>query len=361
MKNIDNVKMDSCNYISNHFPDLDGILSILIESLKNEKISNSILLKNKIESLYKKIITNPMLYYQNREAMDAYLEKMKTEFNNFNEHPEEHKYLRRFTTYINLLYRMFVDNNITPIDYNSEKYYTLQINELQERENKLNEELSRLKQKTAEHLEKEKELNIIKEQIKQNIVEKEELKKKLDARDNLKERISTAFNELKNHVSHLEKEEKRLNWMFYIYAILCGFVLIILMYFEYSYLSKWINSENTTWIDYAPFYIPVPIVGGLLWAFIFQMNRAQRQLMQVANVLYHIDYVEGLLLAINLISSDVNSASEKICNVLDSLIKNYMSIPDSLSEQSLDKAISKDNINLHTFINLAKEVKEVIK
>lgn len=91
------------------------------------------------------------------------------------------------------------------------------------------------------------------------------------------------------------------------------------------------------------------------------MNRAQRQLMQVANVLYHIDYVEGLLLAINLISSDVNTASEKICNVLDSLIKNYMSIPDGLSEQSLDKAISKDNINFHTFIKLAKEVKEVIK
>jgi hypothetical protein len=38
-----------------------------------------------------------------------------------------------------------------------------------------------------------------------------------------------------------------------------------------------------------------------------------------------------------------------------------MSSPDGLSEQSLDAEISKDNINLNTFLNLAKEVKEVIK
>ena len=91
------------------------------------------------------------------------------------------------------------------------------------------------------------------------------------------------------------------------------------------------------------------------------MNRAQRQLIQIANVLYHIDYVEGLLLAINQVSVDVNSASEKIGVILDYLIKNYMPTSDRLSEQSLDTEISKDKINLHAFLNIAKEVKEVFK
>ena len=336
----------------------DEILPILMESLNNEKIINNTILGERIKYLYYKITRDPLFYENIGDRGELYLKKIKNEFINFKEHPENNNSFNRLSFYIGRLYRMC---KARPKDYNSENYYTQQIKELQEKKETLNEELSLLKQKTAEHLEKEKELYFIKEQIKQNIAEKEELKKKLDARDNLKERISTAFNELKTHVSHLEKEETRLNWMFYIYAFLCFCILGILIYFESSYLLKWENTENTTWIDYLPFYIPVPIVGGLLWAFIFQMNRAQRQLIQVANVLYHIDYVEGLLLAINLISYDVNTASEKICNVLDSLIKNYMSIPDGLSEQSLDKAISKDNINLHTFIKLAKEVKEVIK
>ena len=183
--------------------------------------------------------------------------------------------------------------------------------------------------------------------------------KKLDASEYLKERISTAFVELKKHISPLQEEKTRLNRMFYAYAILCGLVFLVLVVFEIIYLSQWEGAKK--WIDYLPYYVPLPIVGGLLWAFIFQMNRAQRQLMQLANVLYHIDYVEGLLLAINLVCADVNSASEKICNVLDKMISNYMSTADSLSEKTIDAEMSKDNINLHTFINLAKEIKEVIK
>lgn len=157
----------------------------------------------------------------------------------------------------------------------------------------------------------------------------------------------------------MKDEKTRLNWMFYVYAVLSGCVLGLLAYFEYVYLSKW--EAPTKLIDYLPFYIPVPIVGGLLWAFIYQMNRAQRQLMLVAYELYHVDYVEGLLLAINMVSPNVASATERIGNVLDVLIKKHISIPDELLEKSLDKEISKDNIDLNTFVNIAKEVKDVLK
>ncbi|MBP5318293.1 MAG: hypothetical protein J6Y77_02695 [Paludibacteraceae bacterium] len=157
----------------------------------------------------------------------------------------------------------------------------------------------------------------------------------------------------------MEKEKTRLNCMFNVYAILCVCVLGVLVYFEFVYLSKW--QTPTKLIDYLPFYIPVPIVGGLLWAFIYQMNRAQRQLMLVAYELYHVDYVEGLLQAINMVSPNVTSASEKIGNVLDIMIKKHITTPSELFDFSLDKEISKDNIDLKTFVNVAKEVKDVIK
>lgn len=338
----------------------DEILSILTQCMNNEKINRSgVSTKERINSLCSKISSDTIFYHRTIERAASLLGRIKGDIKRIEEETDNHIYLRDFQSAIYELYRMSrMDEVSRLIDYNSEKYYSKQIQELQEKEKNLNKELSALKQKTAEHAEKEKELVIIKEQIKQSKAEKEELKRKLDARENMKERISTAFVELKKHISPLKKEKTRLNWMFYSYAFLCAVVLGILVYFEFSYLSKWEGAKN--WLDCLPYYIPVPIAGGLLWAFIYQMNRAQRQLMQVANVLYHIDYVEGLLLAINLVSADVKSASEKISNVLDNLIKNYMSTPDSLSEQSLDAEISKDNINLHTFINLAKEVKEVI-
>ena len=331
---------------------------LLKECLENEKINKSIILQKRINTLFSILETNPSCFYRNMEEFEYIYQKIKLcleHISGLDNENDEKKYLIRIRSCIYSLIRSCSNNAY----HTSESYYTKQINELQEKENALNKEIEDLKQKNAEHQEKENELESIKEQIKQYEIEKDELKKKLDARDNIKGKISDAFKELKTHISHLETEKTRLNWMFYIYAFLCVAVMGALIVFEWKYISNWEDADK--WMDYLPFYIPVPIVGGLLWVFISQMNRAQRQLIQVANVLHHIDYVEGLLLAINHISTDVNSASDKICHVLDHLIKNHMSSPDGLSEQSLDAEISKDNINLNTFLNLAKEVKEVIK
>lgn len=340
---------------------IEEIQRLLKECVENEKINQSFILKRRVNYIYSTLEANPICLYKYIEEIkytlpkiEISLEKIKT-----GDNIDESIYLRRISMSILKLYNICRRSSDQSSDYNSEKYYTQQIKELQEKETALNKELLDLKRENATHVEQENELNSIKEQIKQYEAEKDELKKKLDARENIKERIYEAFNELKKHISHLSTEKTRLNWMFHIYAGLSCIVFVALVVFEYVYLSKWEGADKL--IDYLPFYLPVPIVGGLLWLCISQMNRAQRQLIQVANALHHIDYIEGLLLAINHISADVNSASEKICNVLDHLIRNHMLTPDGLSEQYLEAEISKDNINLHTFINLAKEVKDVIK
>lgn len=244
-------------------------------------------------------------------------------------------------------------------EYNTEDYYKKTISGLEKRIDDLNQKLDGTKQSDKQKEKIRKELEESKEQIEQIKAEKEELEKKIDAQDNIKKKISSAFGELKKHISHLEIEKLRLNRMFNAYAILCICVLLLLVIFEINYLLKW--ETPTQWTDYLPFYIPIPIVGGLLWAFIYQMNRAQRQLILVAYELYHVDYVEGLLQAINMVSPNAASASEKIVNVLDFLIKKHISIPNDLFEKSLDKEISKDNVDLNTFVNMAKEVKDVLK
>lgn len=248
---------------------------------------------------------------------------------------------------------------ITDSEYNTEEYYKKTISELEKKVEELSISLQESNESKEQKEEIKKELEERREQIRQITADKEELEKKLDAQENIKKKITYAFEGLKKHTSHLEKEKSRLNGMFYVYACLCFCVLGILVYFEYVYLSKW--QTPTKLIDYLPFYIPLPIVGGLLWAFIYQMNRAQRQLMLVAYELYHVDYVEGLLQAINMVSPNVTSASEKISSVLDIMIKKHITTPIELFDCSLDKEISKDNIDLKTFVNIAKEVKDVVK
>ena len=287
------------------------------------------------------------------------LHRIETLYKQYNAHPEDNEGKKELIRRILFLYQRIRNNGMSDSEYNTEDYYKKTISELETKVKELSISLKESKESKEQKEEIKKELEERREQIRQITADKEELEKKLDAQENIKKKITDAVEGLKKHTSQLEKEKARLNGMFGVYAFLCVCVLGILVYFEFVYLSKW--QAPTKLIDYLPFYIPVPIVGGLLWAFIYQMNRAQRQLMLVSYELYHVDYIEGLLQAINMVSPNVASATEKIGNVLDVLIKKHITSPNELFEKSLDKEISKDNIDLKTFVNLAKDVKGVIK
>lgn len=349
--------------INNYYQDRDRIISLLQEGVRYVyQTKNRTGAFMRINILCKKLASDNKLYLKTISTALSLEDRIQFDLTNLKDEKiqDRSSFVLDFSNATSEIYRVFRrEEKGDTIVLNSEDFYSTNISELKQREKSLVEEIAELMKKNQEYADKEREIEEIKIQIEQSEEEKEELKKKLDAQENVKKSISNAFIELKKHIAPLMHEKKRLNGMFYVYAFLCICVLCILVYFEFSYLSKWKGAEK--WIDYLPYYIPVPIVGGLLWIFILQMNRAQRQLLQLANVLYHIDYVEGLLLAINSINADVNSASEKISHVLDQIIKNYMLAPDSLSEKTIDTEITKDRINLHTFIDLAKEIKSVIK
>lgn len=243
--------------------------------------------------------------------------------------------------------------------FNTDDFYSKKINDLSEKEKELRDEISKLNTGDPEYQDKKDELNNIQLEIRKTEEEQAQSKSKKDKSENIGKDIESAFNVLREGVKPLNNERRRLNWLFGVFAALSIIVLVILICFEIYYLSKWEGADK--WIDYIPFYLPVPIVGGLLWAFIYQMNRAQRLLLQIANVLYHIDYCEGLLKAINNLSLDTNAALAQINDVLCKMTDNYMTLPNNLSEQNLDAQISKDSINLNSFINLAKEVKDIFK
>ena len=261
---------------------------------------------------------------------------------------------RVYIIYRALKYELEKKESSDSSSYNSNEYFQRYIDELKARL----DELEKHNSEESETIKLEKEET--QKQLRKILYEFEQQKKKDDASDKLEKDFSLAFAKLKKHIEPLISEKKRLNWMFYVYAVLSLIVLVGLIILEFVYISKW-DTANESWVYYLRYYIPVPLAGALLWAFIYQMNRAQRQLVLLSNQLYLIDYIEGILMTIPVVSPNVDIAAEKISNVLEDMVRRYINVPNILSEDTLDKAFSRDSIDIHALLDWAKNVKDVIK
>lgn len=227
------------------------------------------------------------------------------------------------------------------------------VNRELEKQNKvLSNQLNRLNN-IIEHYNEEKEKLIVlqKENDRTNkLVEKykielEENRKRDDAINNWKTKISEAFKGLEEPINRLNEEHSRLVWLYNIYKKSSIGLVIFLVIIEIIVYLKIVCSDTyPTWDQYLPMALPVPITLGLLWGFITQMNRAQRQMVVLSNKIHEIKYTEGLLQALNTLSVDIGESMSKINDAISHLIDNHLRNMDSmrLDEKDLFK-IEKQN------------------
>lgn len=260
-----------------------------------------------------------------------------------------------------ILQTMSDERKESSANYNSSQYYQEQIEKYEKREAELYKKISDLEKSAEGREELEKELANVKQIMQQMRQEQEEQQRRQDAQAHQRTNIQTAFHDLTTYSEPLEAEKTRLNWLFYIYGALCIATIILLTVYECRFLNHFNALPNAQWTDYLPFYLPVPLCGGLLWAFIYQMNRAQRQLVVLTDKLHHIKYIEGLLLAINTLSPDVSDAATKIQQTIDTIIDNYLHHPQPLTEARLQQETSKDQIDLKQLTGFVREIKELTR
>ncbi len=256
---------------------------------------------------------------------------------------------------------------------NSTKYYERQIAELQKQKSDLEQLMAQQSRQTkqsdrqqaeAERERKEtvRELDAVRKQLEQMQREDAARKRREDAQTQLKTDIQEAFNKLNGYSAPFEAEKFRLNLLFAAYALLSAATLVVLVIYECHFMHRiQLESLSALWTNYIPFYLPVPLCAGLLWAFIFQMNRAQRQLVALTDKLHHVKYIEGLLLAIARLSTDMAEGASKIRQTIDRIIDNYLHQPHDLTEARLQKEAEKDNLDLGELTKLMREIKEVVK
>lgn len=255
--------------------------------------------------------------------------------------------------------RSTLHNESTPKqNYNSENYYTEALEKLATEKQKLEDTLK--EQNSISEKQKEEltnSLHAVEAQVAQLKKEKQELIKQKDAQETLKTQIKETFKDLQTYIKPIEDEQKRLNVLYYGYIIGEILSLVALAASIYFFIQN--RSAFVKWTDCIPFYLPISFCAAVLWICIFQMNRAQRQLIIIANQLHRIKYIEGLLLAINNLSSDVSEGIATIKNVINNIIQNYLQSNESLTEASLQQEISKDKLSLKEVLNFMKESKEL--
>ncbi|WP_430974628.1 hypothetical protein [Sunxiuqinia rutila] len=259
--------------------------------------------------------------------------------------------------------------------YNSEKYYHEQIKELEKQKNALETFLKHQMDsdgKSKEEIEyhkkqiKEKEIALIKanDQIKNYQKELEEKKKQENAVVEWNNKIKSAFAELTNCLSPIKNEHFRLNLMFWIYSGLMAIFLLFIVSLEVNTFCK-LNASTgfPKWEDYLASIIPIPVFGGLLWAFIIQANRTQRQLVILAKHIHEIRYIEGLLLTINTLSPDINDSTKRVNVAIDRLLENHLSESSTtgiINEENIITEEKKDSVPIDIVLKLLKEVKGVV-
>lgn len=191
----------------------------------------------------------------------------------------------------------------------------------------------------------QKENDRINDIVKKYETELEKSKQRDDAINNWKNKITDAFKGLEGPLNRLVDEHKRLEWLYNVYkwssAVLVFFLIIIEVV---VYIKIVCNDTYPTWEQYLPMALPVPITLGLLWGFITQMNRAQRQMVVLSNKIHEIKYTEGLLQALNTLSVDIGESMSKINDAISRLIDNHLRNMDNmrLDEKDLSK-IEKQN------------------
>lgn len=237
--------------------------------------------------------------------------------------------------------------------FNSEKYYKNRIEKLNQDKLDLAKKVEALTdaKKNTEH--NQRELEKVKRELEQTQVlinryklAEVEREKQDDEKKEWENKIKTSFETLKKSLDPLNQEKERLRTAYELYrqATTCVFLALALLEFI---LFCYVFSRDfpTHWTNLLPYSFPVPVLGALLWGFITQINRIQRQLTVLARHIHEIEYIEGLILAINNISMNQERAIERVNNAIDRLMDNHFHISrqDSLyDEDRIEREEKKD-------------------
>ena len=248
--------------------------------------------------------------------------------------------------------------------YNTNKFYEDELSKLKteletnKQQLEANEKNQNMKDSELKSL--HKTINELTNKISSLTKEQDELRKQDDKKTKLQEQINNVFVNLKGYTEPITIEKERLTSLYDTYKVAIYLLAIVLICYELYAIGKWRSLPDKDFFSYIPFYLPIPLFGTLLGVCIYQMNRAQRQLLLIAYQLHHITYIEGLLSALSSLSMDITEGANKIRTVIEQLIHNYLKQNTESIDSEIDTMLEKDNVcDLNKTLNYLQKMKEL--
>lgn len=178
------------------------------------------------------------------------------------------------------------------------------------------------------------------------------------------EKIKNTFQLLRECTSVLEDEHKKVDTEYHLFLYgltLPSLVLLIWLCKLYGFM---ISSQQpfSSWMEFLPYYLPVPIFIALFWVMIVQKNRAGKISIALSERLYQIKYLEGLLMTINQLSSNSQDAIETISRCMDKMVNGYLT---KVAKEPLDElhveAIENKEMNEDSYLKIIDKLTDLIK
>jgi len=248
---------------------------------------------------------------------------------------------------------------------NSQEYYEGEIKELKQNISTLENEISSLRDKNTKNasLLDQKESILSQQNVKLLELEKDrdELIRREDARKDWSRKITVAFSTLQKGLEPIKLEKTRLNWMYGIYGCFCVVLIGLLMAIEIIMTGKLNAYGGIPPLNiYMSLIAPIPVVLALLFVFISQINRTQRQLVAISKYIHDIEYTEEIMQSINSLSVNIEDSMKRINGAIDKLLDRHLACDlNYLEEASLQKQEDRDK-DLITVRQVADILKEII-
>lgn len=244
---------------------------------------------------------------------------------------------------------------------NSADFYQKRLGELEGEIKRLKSEKEKNSQKAIQRDAEISRLSIV---IKETQKQLEDKKRQEDAQKNWNENIEKAFQNLNEYQKPLLKEKRRLDVLFWVFGTLSFLSLCLLCIAIYMAAHKiYCADAATTIASYLPYYSPIPIIGIMLWVFIVQMNREQRQLIMLTQHLHNLSYTEGLLKSITIFDPKIEDAVSRINATIDKLLDNHLSLHPALilKEENSSRGKKNQSSSIKEVLSLLQEIRELIK
>ena len=195
-----------------------------------------------------------------------------------------------------------------------------------------------------------------------------EAKKKLNVdnlvEQNISEKVTKAFDSLKDYTQLIEEERIRLKWEYYTALVCIAFLVFGFIIIYVIFICVWsTNRENfSKFIDLLPYTSSIPLFGVLIWLCVYLKDRATKISIELSTRLFNIHYLEGLMKLTNSLSISPDEAIRKIDNATGLLIKNYLSqVKDNHITEGEVSKIELSELKSNPYWKILQELKELIK